>query len=162
MYTVPKLDDYSPAALEKAFGDLAVKLRDDSVHVQDETEWKDFRDRWMSRKHGFLTQVRENWLKQAPPNAKKEVGLQFNRLHSQVQPFVTDYLSFLSHRRVLAAPPAEERTLQQTKAEVSEARLQADRLDITLPGIRRPIGAEHPVIRALNEIVSVLRRWTTR
>jgi phenylalanyl-tRNA synthetase alpha chain len=32
-----------------------------------------------------------------------------------------------------------------------------DRIDITLPGIRRPIGAEHPVIKTMNEIVSVFR-----
>ena len=30
-------------------------------------------------------------------------------------------------------------------------------LDITLPGIRRPLGAKHPVIRTMNEIVAVFR-----
>ncbi len=30
-------------------------------------------------------------------------------------------------------------------------------LDITLPGIRRPLGSEHPVIKTMNEIVSVFR-----
>ncbi len=157
MHPVGKLADYSPKGLEKAFGGLAVKLHDDYVQVEDEKDWKDFRDRWMSRKHGILTQVRENWLKQAPPDAKKEVGLHFNRLLSQVQPFVVDYLSFLSQRRVHAPPPAEESTLQQTRAEATEDQLRSDRLDITLPGIHRPIGAEHPVIRALNGIVSVFK-----
>ena len=36
-------------------------------------------------------------------------------------------------------------------------KLAADALDITLPGIRRPLGAEHPVIKTMNEIVSVFR-----
>lgn len=31
-------------------------------------------------------------------------------------------------------------------------------IDITLPGIRRPIGAEHPIIRTSNEIVSVFQK----
>src|SRR2546426_4220758 len=31
------------------------------------------------------------------------------------------------------------------------------RVDITLPGNRRPLGAEHPVIKTMNEIVSVFR-----
>ena len=31
-------------------------------------------------------------------------------------------------------------------------------VDITLPGIRRPIGAEHPIIRTMNEIVSVFQK----
>jgi phenylalanyl-tRNA synthetase alpha chain len=35
--------------------------------------------------------------------------------------------------------------------------LAAERIDITLPGIRRPIGAEHPVIKTMNEIVGVFR-----
>jgi phenylalanyl-tRNA synthetase alpha chain len=35
--------------------------------------------------------------------------------------------------------------------------LASERLDITLPGIRRPIGVEHPVIKTMNEIVGVFR-----
>ena len=32
-----------------------------------------------------------------------------------------------------------------------------ERIDVTLPGIRRPLGAQHPVIRTMNEIVSVFK-----
>ena len=32
-----------------------------------------------------------------------------------------------------------------------------ERVDISLPGVRRPIGAEHPVIKTMNEIVGVFR-----
>src|SRR5205807_8549589 len=35
--------------------------------------------------------------------------------------------------------------------------LSSDRLDITLPGMLRPLGAEHPIIKTMNEIVSVFR-----
>src|SRR5208337_4148017 len=35
--------------------------------------------------------------------------------------------------------------------------LAAERLDITLPGIRRTMGAEHPVIKTMNEIIGVFR-----
>src|SRR5262252_9171241 len=35
--------------------------------------------------------------------------------------------------------------------------LTAERVDITLPGVRRPRGAEHPVIRTMNEMVAVFR-----
>ena len=37
----------------------------------------------------------------------------------------------------------------------SDAALAAEAIDITLPGTRRLIGAEHPITRTLNEIVSV-------
>ena len=36
--------------------------------------------------------------------------------------------------------------------------LAEDSVDIFLPGVRRPIGAEHPVIKTRNEIVSVFQR----
>jgi phenylalanyl-tRNA synthetase alpha chain len=39
----------------------------------------------------------------------------------------------------------------------STARHTAERVDVTLPGIRRPLGAEHPVIKTMNEIVGVFR-----
>ena len=35
---------------------------------------------------------------------------------------------------------------------------RADAVDISLPGIHRPIGAEHPIIRTSNEIVSVFQK----
>ena len=34
----------------------------------------------------------------------------------------------------------------------------AERVDITLPGVRRPIGAEHPVMRTMHEIVGVFQK----
>src|SRR5207302_6841520 len=33
----------------------------------------------------------------------------------------------------------------------------AQRLDVTLPGIRRPLGAEHPVIKTSNEMVGIFK-----
>ncbi len=39
----------------------------------------------------------------------------------------------------------------------AESGLAAERIDVTLPGIRRPLGRQHPVIRTMNEIVSVFK-----
>src|SRR5204863_2963585 len=36
--------------------------------------------------------------------------------------------------------------------------LAAESVDISLPGVRRPIGAEHPVMRTMREIVSVFEK----
>ncbi|MCI0356164.1 MAG: phenylalanine--tRNA ligase subunit alpha, partial [Acidobacteria bacterium] len=33
----------------------------------------------------------------------------------------------------------------------------ADRVDITLPGLRRPLGAEHPILQTMNELLAVFR-----
>jgi phenylalanyl-tRNA synthetase alpha chain len=137
-YTVPKLKDFSAAALEKATKKLLAALDEEAEEVKTEADRKDFRDRWMARKNGVLTQVNELWLKAAPKDAKREVGQQVNELKKRVEQTI-------------------DAAEQRSKSAESSSRLESDRLDITLPGIQRPIGAEHPVIKTMNEIVSVFR-----
>ena len=55
MYTVPKLEDFSPAALDKAAADLFAALEAETGALQSEADWKAFRDRWLARKNGVLT-----------------------------------------------------------------------------------------------------------
>jgi phenylalanyl-tRNA synthetase alpha chain len=137
-YTVPKLTDYSAAALDKAVQELLSALEQESKAVANESDWKTFRDRWMARKNGVLTQVNDLWLKAAPKDAKRDVGRRVNELKKQVE-------------------EAVERTLERLKAGPSASRLATEALDITLPGIRRPLGAEHPVIKTSNEMVAIFR-----
>jgi phenylalanyl-tRNA synthetase alpha chain len=135
MYTVPKLTDYSPAALQKATDELLAALENEASRISSEAAWKELRDRWMARKNGILTQVNDLWLKAAPKDAKREVGQRVNELKAKVE---------------LGIDAALDR------AKGGEAQL-TDSADITLPGIRRPIGVEHPVIKTMNEIVSIFR-----
>ncbi|HZQ68035.1 MAG TPA: phenylalanine--tRNA ligase subunit alpha [Terriglobales bacterium] len=134
-YTVPKLTDFSQAALDAAVRDLLSALESESAAVRNDAEWKTFRDRWMARKNGVLTTVNDLWLKAAPGPAKREVGQRVNVVRSQVE-------------------AAVETAAQKLKSGTASA---SGGVDITLPGIRRPIGAEHPVIKTLNEIVGVFR-----
>jgi phenylalanyl-tRNA synthetase alpha chain len=136
-YTVPKLTDYSPNALHKAFQQVKSALQDELVEPDSEAAWKVFRDRWMARKNGLLTQINDLWLKAAPKEAKRGVGQLVNELKQFVEQEI-----------------AKGRKFEEAGAELAVA---LDRLDITLPGIRRPLGAEHPVIKTMNEIVSVFR-----
>ena len=137
MYTVPKLTDFSPAALDKAANELLSSLEAEAAQVTLESDWKTFRDRWLARKSGILTQINDLWLKAAPVTAKPEVGRRVNELKLRVEQAI-----------------AEER--ERLSQKTSPARLDSE-LDITLPGISRPLGAQHPVIRVLDEIVSVFR-----
>ena len=136
MYTVPKLEDYSPEILDREIAQLLQVLEGDANSVQTSNDWKEFRDRWLARKNGVLTQVNE-WLKAAPGPQKREVGRRLNELKAKVEEVV------------------------ESKKELSdlaaESGLAAERIDVTLPGIRRPLGAQHPVIRTMNEIVSVFK-----
>jgi phenylalanyl-tRNA synthetase alpha chain len=153
-YTVPKLTDYSPEALDSAIGQLMTALGEESIAVTSEPDWKIFRDRWMARKNGILTQINDFWLKTAPKNAKRDVGQRVNVLKEQVEQKVEGSRAFLS------APVLEK---QHSGSEVPAVDLAkwtqgvAFPFDVTLPGIRLPIGAEHPVIKTMNEIVSVFR-----
>ena len=55
-YSVPKLKDFSATALDKAVTELLSALEEESKAVNNEAEWKVFRDRWMARTNGILTQ----------------------------------------------------------------------------------------------------------
>jgi phenylalanyl-tRNA synthetase alpha chain len=132
-YTVPKLKDFSTDALDKAVKKLLSALEKESSLVRSEADKKAFRDRWLARKDGILTQINELWLKGAPKEGKREVGQRVNKLKAEVEAKV---------EAALAKAPAE-------KTEST--------IDISLPGIQRPIGAEHPIIRTQTEIVRVFQ-----
>ena len=83
MYTVPKLADYSPAALDRAVAELLAALESEAADLRTESDWKTFRDRWMARKNGVLTQVNDTWLKAAPGPAKRDVGQRVNELKAR-------------------------------------------------------------------------------
>ena len=141
-YTVPKLTDYSAAALEKAAGELLSALKEEADKSwKSETDWKTFRDRWLSRKNGILPLVNDLWLKAAPKEAKRAVGQKVNEIKLEVE-------------------HAVEMTegLQLEWATTARPTSRADSVDISLPGVRRPIGAEHPVMKTWREIVSVFQK----
>ena len=133
-YTVPKLTDYSAAALEKAANECIAACTAESAQVQSESDLKAFRDGWMARKNGILTQINDLWLKGAPKEAKREAGIRVNELKARIAELVE-------------------------QAHVSSGdSLAAESVDISLPGIQRPIGAEHPVIKTMHEIVGVFQK----
>jgi len=173
-YTVPKLTDYSPAALEKAAGELlsaltretdalfAPPVADEAAHDAEWNkrwdEWKVFRDRWMARKNGILSQINETWLKAAPKEAKRVAGQLVNDLKTKVTEHVAQSEARLQQRKW-----DDERAILETPGTKfystwDDALVATQGVDISLPGIRRPIGAEHPVIKTRNEIVSVFQR----
>jgi phenylalanyl-tRNA synthetase alpha chain len=134
-YTVPKLKDYSPAALEKAAGACVAACSAEAAEVRNDADLKSFRDRWLGRKNGILTQINDLWLKGAPKDAKREAGIRANELKARITELV-----------------------EAAHVGGSADALTAESVDITLPGVRRPIGAEHPVIRTMHEIVGVFRK----
>jgi phenylalanyl-tRNA synthetase alpha chain len=99
------------------------------------------RVRWLGREKGIVNkQIPDLWLKPAPKEAKRDVGQIVNRLKK--------YVEIHFHPLVGNVLPIEQQPFF--------AELEA--IDITLPGARRPIGAEHPVIKTTNEMVRVFQK----
>lgn len=133
-YNVPELTDYSAAALERAAGKCIRACTDEAAAVRNDAELKAFRDHWLARKNGILTQINDLWLKGAPKDAKREAGIRVNELKARIQELVDG---------------AQVGRVDETSAAG---------VDISLPGLRRPIGAEHPVIKTTNEMVRVFQK----
>jgi len=104
--------------------------------VHNAAEWKLFRDRWLGRKSGVLTQITDNWLKPATPELKRAVGAALNELRAHVE-------SQIEARRLTIESGAEESALQR------------ERIDLSLPGVHRPIGSPHLVRQVFEEIEDI-------
>ena len=142
-YTVPKLTDYSAAALQKAASECVLACEDEATEVRSEEGLKAFRDRWMARKNGILTQINDLWLKGAPKDAKREAGQQVNMIRGHVEEQIEI---------------AEDQLIAEAKGALGGEVGGIASIDISLPGVRRALGAEHPVMKTWREIVSVFQK----
>jgi phenylalanyl-tRNA synthetase alpha chain len=147
MYTVPKLEDYSPEALDKKVQELDHALEEEAKQVDTESKLKLFRDRWLARKSGILTQLNDVWIGQAPAHQKRNAGQLFHMAGQLIRRKVEQLGGYVRVVDTVRASFAEERKTE----------LSSDRLDISLPGIQRPIGVKHPVLRVMDEIVAVFK-----
>src|SRR5712692_3990659 len=123
MYTVSKLKTYTAAALDKAVEKLLAALKEEAGAIRTEEEWKVFRDRWMARKNGVLTQINVLWLKAAPKDAKREVGQRVNEVKAKV----SDVVEKRRIKRIFVAATDSFEFSDSVSVEVR-------RVDVTLPG----------------------------
>jgi phenylalanyl-tRNA synthetase alpha chain len=140
---IPELNGFGAkdldAHLDAAFAKLTAEVEDSARTLSGAAApaeaVEQFRLLWLGRKQGRLKAISDAWLKSAPPEAKKHIGQRFNKLKEEI-----------------------ERRLEVASAGgLSTAELAAEAIDITLPGTRRALGAEHPLIKTMNEIVSVFQ-----
>jgi len=125
-----------PEELTALFADLRGRFDDDCACACDESTWKVFRDRWLGRKSGVLTQITDNWLKPATPELKRAVGASLNELRSHVE-------SQIEARRAAIESGAEE------------AAVARERVDLSLPGVIHPIGSHHLICQVFQEIEDI-------
>src|SRR5271169_1313815 len=115
---IPQLTSYDEPALDAAFATLAEEAR-----TSDRADVEAFRLHWLGRKQGRLKLISEAWLKSAPPEAKKALGIRFNQLKQQIE-------------QALEVPDASKPAVQA-----------ASTIDISLPGAIHTPGIPHPLIK---------------
>jgi len=91
---------------------------------------------WTGRKSGILTQVAENWLRKAPASLRTVVGKQFNELKAHIE-----------------AGLDEQK--QRIEAGTENVALAEERVDLSLPGVIRPIGSHHIIRQVFQEIEDI-------
>ncbi|HEX3373664.1 MAG TPA: phenylalanine--tRNA ligase subunit alpha, partial [Edaphobacter sp.] len=117
---------YDEPTLDKLFETLRKEVISSSQNYSQEG----FRVHWLGRKQGRLKTLSEAWLKSAPPEAKKALGIRFNQLKQQIE-------------AALEAPAAAPKKSAEQG------------IDVTLPGATRAPGIPHPLLKTMHEIVSV-------
>jgi phenylalanyl-tRNA synthetase alpha chain len=132
---IPHLSGYSEAELDQAFAALSREVTASAATLETPDAVEQFRLHWVGRKQGRLKAISDAWLKSAPAEAKKFIGQRFNTLKAEIE------------QRLDAASGAKH-----------SSTLDAEAIDITLPGKQRKPGAEHPLIKTLNELVDIFQR----
>ena len=121
------LENHDEATLDRALHALAAEVTADSTGMDAEA----FRLHWLGRKQGRLKLISESWLKSAPPEARKPLGIRFNLLKQQIEAAL------------------------ETPAAVHASSNAVQGIDVTLPGTIRAPGIPHPLLKTMHEIVGV-------
>jgi phenylalanyl-tRNA synthetase alpha chain len=125
-----------PEEVAQLFAGLRGRFDQECACACDESSWKQFRDAWLGRKSGLFTQITDNWLKPASQELKKHVGAALNELRAHVE-------SQIEARRLAIESGAEE------------AGLARERVDLSLPGVIRPIGSHHLIRQVFQDVEDI-------
>jgi phenylalanyl-tRNA synthetase alpha chain len=126
----------SVEGVQSLFAELRARFDAEASSASDKNSFKTFRDTWLARKSGVITLVTDNWLKPASPELKRVVGAALNELRSHVD-------SQISARQ----------SAVETGAEVSANAKES--VDLSLPGVIRPIGTHHLIRQVFQEIEDI-------
>jgi phenylalanyl-tRNA synthetase alpha chain len=149
---IAALIDFDDASLDTAFAALATEVSAGAAALTTAEAQENFRLHWLGRKQGRLKLISEAWLKSAPPEAKKALGIRFNQLKTDIETrlvhSIYDHLSPADQETLIG----QVGTMLNTKR---QAEIEKNRVDITLPGTQRSPGIPHPLLKTMHEIVSV-------
>jgi len=91
---------------------------------------------WLGRRSGVLSIITETWLKRAIAEVKPVVGRELNKLRAHVE-------TKIEERRITIESGAEESALAR------------ERVDLSLPGVVRPIGSRHLIRQVMEQVEDI-------
>jgi phenylalanyl-tRNA synthetase alpha chain len=134
--TLATLGVTQPDRVAALFTAVRARFDADAAAVRDHAAWKLFRDAWLARKSGVLTQITDNWLKPASSELKRAVGASLNDLRAHVE-------AKIEQSRVALESGAQS------------ASLSCDQVDLSLPGVAHAIGSRHLIRQVFQEIEDI-------
>ncbi len=134
--TLAALGVTDPARLAALFAEIRARFDSEAAEVHDEAAFKQLRDGWLGRKSGVLSGITDNWLKPATPDLKRAVGAGLNELRALVD-------AQIEARRAAIESGAEQSAAAKEK------------VDLSLPGVVRPIGSRHLIRHVFQEIEDI-------
>src|SRR5438552_1024275 len=118
------------------FAEVRARFDSQASRPLDLPNWEILRQSWIGRKSGALTLITENWLNPASPDLKRSVGQELNKLKAHLE---------ATH---------EERKLD-IESLVDQGASIRERVDLSLPGVIRPIGSHHLVRQVFQQIEDI-------
>jgi phenylalanyl-tRNA synthetase alpha chain len=134
--TLAALGATQPEQVAPLFAKLLARASAELSAVNSAELFEKFRVQWLGRKSGILTLVTDNWLKPAAPELKRAVGQELNKFKSELE-------ALIESRRAAIESGAEQ------------AALAKYRVDLSLPGVIRPIGSRHLIRQVFQEIEDI-------
>src|SRR5215469_13273502 len=125
-----------PAQVAPLFAEVRARFDEQAYRALDDHGWAMMRQSWLGRKSGVLTLITENWLKPSPSELKRVVGHELNQLRAHVE-------SQIEARRAAIESSAQQSTLA------------SERVDLSLPGVTRPIGSHHLIHQVFQHLEDI-------
>jgi len=134
--TLAALGVTQPDQVAPLFAQLLAQATASLAATRSAEAFEKFRVQWLGRKAGVVTLVGDNWLKPASKEMKPAVGQELNRFKTQLE-------LQMEERRAAIESGAEETIGAK------------DRVDLSLPGVARPIGSRHLIRQVFQEIEDI-------
>jgi phenylalanyl-tRNA synthetase alpha chain len=134
--TLIELGITEPDAISRVFSEVRERFNADVSKRSVLNDWAAFVAEWRGRRSGALTRIGDNWLKTSPPELKRIVGQEFQRLKAHVEATL-------------------EEKGKEIEAAADETAAARDQIDLSLPGAKRAIGTRHLIWQTFDELLRI-------